>query len=687
MNANRLDKGGILQAGIQKTAAGAPPAVPDDLNAARLFFISMAVLAAAALPQFAEHGANSGQVLGGYSLKWLGLLGLTGLIALVCLTFFILLLTGARHKLSDWASTAQQFLSRRRGLAVLGALAVWAVYVMIVFYRFQKHFAETAPQVWLFFLAVGAGAFLLSALWKNPAFFWVFLMTTLLYGAGTKALGYLPDISTFPFSLSWSEGSRYYYASLFHAPALYGMDIPLSTMHPTRYLMQGLAFFAPGAGIAFHRFWQVALWLSFSLLTGYVLARRFRAHRPAVMLAVTLWAALFLLQGPVYYHLLVIAALVLAGFDRDRFWKTMAFVIAASLWAGISRVNWIPVPAMLAVTLYLLEEPVCASQQHAAGKSGGFAVWARYLRQPFAWSAAGLAAALASQAAYVLISGHEDISQFGSSFTSALLWYRLLPSPTFPMGVIPAVLLVSAPLLVLIIANWVSGRAHWHPLRIVGISLMLLVLFAGGLVVSTKIGGGSNLHNMDAYLTLLMTVGTAIAFGRFSSETGGWARIWNPWPLVAVIVLVPVIWNLNIGTPFARRNLAQASYDLGKLNETVQAYAAEGEVLFITQRQLTVFGLIPGVRVVPDYELVTLTEMSMANNRYYLDRFYNDLRSHRFALIVADRQHTGLRDPARNGFAEENNAWVENVSQHILNYYDEETYFDTQGISLLVPKQ
>ena len=47
--------------------------------------------------------------------------------------------------------------------------------------------------------------------------------------------------------------------------------------------------------------------------------------------------------------------LVLWGFDATHFWRNLVLVLVASLWAGISRVNWLPVPGMLAAALYLLE--------------------------------------------------------------------------------------------------------------------------------------------------------------------------------------------------------------------------------------------------------------------------------------------------------------------------------------------
>ena len=47
---------------------------------------------------------------------------------------------------------------------------------------------------------------------------------------------------------------------------------------------------------------------------------------------------------------------------------------------------------------------------------------------------------------------------------------------------------------------------------------MLLVLLVGGFIVSAKIGGGSNLHNLDGYLTLSLSVGLYLLFDRFTPE-------------------------------------------------------------------------------------------------------------------------------------------------------------------------
>lgn len=655
---------------------------PSDRTIVRFLFVGLVGLAAFSLPRLFETGKLSGRFVGSYSLQWLILLAIVSMIAVVELVGLGLVWSKTYAKLAMTTDQARESLARFGFLNLVGAALPWIAFVLLILYRYEKHFASFLPRVWLFWLAALVGAFFMMAYWRRLPFFWALLAVAILYGAGVKFIGYLPEISSFPFSLSWSEASRYYYASLPYATRMYGFSIPLTPMHPSRYLIMGVPFWLAETPLWLHRFWQVFLWVFMSLAAGWALMRRFRL--PAlVTLAAALWASLYVLQGPVYYHLQVSVILVLWTFDRQRFWKTTVFVVLASLWAGISRVNWIPVPAFLAVTLYLLEQPVRAS-----GGCSSIETWGRYLAAPLVWGLAGIAAALASQAAYVWVSGHDDVSAFGSSFTSALLWYRLLPSPTYPMGVLPMILLVTAPVLFLIGSNWTLSRRDWHFLRMLGVGGMLFILFTGGLVVSTKIGGGSNIHNLDSFIILVLVVGSYVFFGRVASETEARnQKAWKPWGLLFIILALPVVWNIDIGDPFIKRNMNQANYDLGKIQTITGEYAAQGEVLFITQRQLAVFGLVPGVRMAPDYELLTLSEMAISNNRVYLEQFYADLRRHRFALIVADRQSATIKDPAVDSFAEENNAWVTNIGNYLMKYYKSKEFLDTQGIDLLIPRE
>jgi len=282
------------------------------------------------------------------------------------------------------------------------------------------------------------------------------------------------------FSVGWSEASRFYYGSLLFSKSLYGVKLPLSVWHGTRYFLLAIPFLIHGLPIWTDRLWQVLLWLGITSLTSWLFVRRVRPPEWTTALILGGWLFLYLFQGAVYYHLQVCVIIILLGVSSKHPWRSLAAVIVSSFWAGMSRLNWFPVPAILAITLYLLEEPF--------SQVGQF--W-RYIFKPALWGVVGLATALLGEGFYIAISGNTDLKAFGSSLTSALLWYRWFPSPTNPIGIIPGTLIVSLPLFILI---YLSVRKHLkdvHPLRQAVLVIMLLILLVGGLVVSTKIGGGA----------------------------------------------------------------------------------------------------------------------------------------------------------------------------------------------------
>ena len=534
---------------------------------------------------------------------------------------------------------------------------------------------------WLvYWLAVLCSSALLRGKGVQRSFAELFAASLMLVAATYKVAVYLPELSNYPFSLGWSETSRYYYASLFFSEQVYGIQTPPTVLHPSRYLMQAVPFLIQGSPLWLHRMWQVFLWLGTTFLTSYLLTKRLAINDPLKRWVFLGWSFLFLLIGPVYYHLQVTVIIVLLGYDRRNPWKTFAAVILASIWAGISRINWFPVPGMLAATIFFLEEP-----------STGRPLW-RYPLKPVLWVGAGTMVAFAVQTLYALASGN-PVEQFSSSFTSDLLWYRLLPNPTYPMGVVLAVLLVSSPLLWMVIAS-LSGRwKAYHPIRWAGISVILLVLLAGGLVVSTKIGGGSNLHNLDAYLTLLLVVGSWCYYAKTTPDiiTGSPIAPGEPaahlhWIGMVYILLLPVYLTLLTGPvtpPVDRQRVDRALVAIESAAGT--AHANGRDSLFISERQLLTYDLIKTVPLVPDYEKVFLMEMAMADNPGYLGKLHQDLKNQRFALIVSEPLAIRYKGSAKS-FGEENDAWVKNVAEPILCYYEPFRTFRELKIQLLKPR-
>ncbi len=563
---------------------------------------------------------------------------------------------------------------RRLGwLNLLPALTAVGVAMLVVFapHRELLVLEQTVQGPWarlglIWFCSLVAALFLKAAF---PTLRPVEAVLGALMASGViyRALNFTAELSTSPFTLGWSEGSRFYFSSLFYAQRLYSQDLPWPFLHPSRYLMLSLPHLFPSLPLAFHRFWQVALWVGMNGLAAYLLARRLKLKRSALGWLFGAWAFLFLFQGPVYYHLLVMVCIIFAGFDSRRFGKSLIVVVLASLWAGISRVNWFPVPAMLGITFYLLETPY-------SGK------WWRYFRAPLLWGVAGIGAAAVAQAVYAIISKQPDVSAFGSSFTSDLLWDRLMPSPTYPPGILPMILLLTLPVLVLVALN--LRKVHFW--RGLALGAMTLVLFAGGVVVSTKIGGGSNLHNMDAYLTLLLAW-AALLWGGLAVDEQGAAQKRLPLILVLLAAALPFYPLVMGGAPVRYHDRAAEQAELDMLKKIVEPAAAGGQrVLFMWNRQLITFGEIQGVPLEAEYETVELMEMAMSRNTAYLEQFTQDLQTHKYGIIISTVQNTTYKD-AEAGFPEEHNAWTDAVAIPVMTYYCELDRLPLSEIQILLP--
>jgi hypothetical protein len=634
-----------------------------------LLFIS-ALLAALALLQ-----AIPGLRAGGISLtrsRWSLLLGMFILNIPAAVLAMIGIARGWFDGLLQRIETTS-VSSLVRGLAILLLVALAASFWYIRLRIFPDVLPQLFPSLWLF-LWISIPAMLLFKVITGFSFEASFASVVLPQVLLFRLWGILGAVTDFPFTLEYSETSRFYYGSLWFSRSLYGMDLPLSTLHPSRYLLQSIPFLISGLPLWAHRLWQALLWIILTGTASWLLARRLKLSNIGLTVLVAMWGFVFFLQGAVYYHLQVCVIIILLGVSVKHPWRSLIAVLFASAWAGISRVNWFPVPAMLAIALYLLEQP----------RSATSSLW-KYLLQPFLWAVTGLAVALLSQALYIPWSGNSNnAGDFGSAFTSDLIWSRLLPNATYPMGVVPAILLVSSPLLMGLFFYLRGKTRDWHFIRPLGIFAMLAVLFLGGLVVSTKIGGGGDIHNMDAFIVLLGITAASFFADRVAPETGVPQRGSLPAWLIPLIVLVPALFSIPGVAPRFSYDSAQAQADLNQLRAAVaDATEQGGDVLFISERHLLTFHMLDDVTLVPEYEVVTLMEMAMSGNEAYLEKFRGDLASHRFALIVTRKQRVVKKEG--EPFAEENNVWIDAISTPLLCYYQRSFTLESSNTLVLVP--
>ena len=597
----------------------------------------------------------------------------SAVVAVIALTAWF----GDIERLISWLKQAVGLLSRLNWLLLL-LIAVFAAAFPVLMYTepgiyLSQNWTRQALFLWLW----AAVTLSLIAYRRRP---WTHMAA--LAGLGMAVIyhlaTYFPHVTNYPFGLWWSETTRYYLGSTYLGQQIYGRDLPWAMKDMTRYLMQALPFLFPGGDeIWVHRLWQVLLRFLSGYLTGYILARRLKISSPLLTGLFTAWAGLFFFQGPVFYHLIVVVILVLWLADIGRFWKTLLVVLAASVYAGFSRINWVPMAGLIAAVIYFMETPV-------EGRT--FKQAARYLMPPAIWVVVGMAAGLAVQQYWAVNSGNPP-EIYLSSFTSYMLWDRLLPNPSFPMGILLQILLVSAPLLIyLALASGFWRNVHW--IRTLGLLGILSGLFAGGVIVSVKIGGGTNLHNMDVFLVVLLIMAVELYYQRAVDQTSRPVTVNFPYWLMAAAVAIPVVYTISFGgLGKTQLDPQSAAKDLEELQAYVdQAMSSGGDVLFMSERHLVTFGLIGDVSLVHEYEKMLLQEMVMGNNLAYLQTFAEDMAAQKYALIVSDKQPVRLKDPATEPLAMENNVVFETIVPMMSCAYEVETRIDSGNLELWVPK-
>jgi hypothetical protein len=498
------------------------------------------------------------------------------------------------------------------------------------------------------------------------------VFAVLLYGSIFILVTHLTYVRNYPFSLTWSEGNRLYDYSVILGSQRYQyagkLTLPYDT--PGRYLLWGILFALPNTPIWLHRLWDAALSTVLYVLLGYLVARWTRLGSLG-KISLALWIFLFLYQGPIYAPLLICAMIVVLTVSEKRIWLSLIGVTVASFYASISRWTWFPVPAIWAALIML------SKLDFSPGEN-----WKSIVRSLVP---AGLVALVGLAAGYLPNFDLFTPQQVSSGLVAdqPLLWYRLLPNATYPRGILLGVLVATGALMALlawaIIAN--KRRVHW--IQGLAYCLASIITLAVGLVISVKIGGGSNLHNLDMFLVTLVVI------------TGILLRDLNeiPWkvmpiPVQALLILVILIpaWSaFSEGEPLLLPTEDQVTKGIETIRREVTAASSTGEVLFMDQRQLLTFGIVPKVPLVPGYEKKYVMDMAMGNSQEYFSGFYSDLARKRFSLIVSEPLKE-VEQGQINSFGEENDAWVRWVSNPILCYYEPIKTWKSIKVELLIPR-
>ena len=618
-----------------------------------------------------------------------------GIAALAMLTLLALLGLGVSLRSSDklWSRIeALGFIQKRFGIVIV-VIALTGFPLVVSNSFFQQILGGAA---WIHLLVFWM--FALAGMWgvkifRNELDWSIALIAFMLCQSILQPLLInLPSITAYPFSMGWSETSRYYYPSLFLSRKIFGEQFALPILHPTLHFLLAAPYLFD-APLWAHRFWQTFLRLALVGLIAPALISRLSIQNRAIKIFAGMWMILFLLMGPVYLHLTIPILILLWMFSPHRPIQTWVAVLLASVWAGTSRVNWYVMPGMIAAVLYLLEVPFngrhvldAVALRQGRRQLGGKNIF-NYLFKPALWFVVGTLTAFVSMQIYIAFSGIPNPEDFFTSLSSPLLWYRLLPNESYAFGILPAAIFVSLPMWIVLYAQFRSRRADGHPVRIFFIVAALLALFIGGLIVSLKIGGGADLHNLDAYFTMLLIVFSYLVFARYTPQKRTAEFIPLKWGNAMSVIVIPILF-------LTQTNIAFKTYDPSRTEKTLSTMQSEidrvnangGEILFITQRHLISMGMLKNVTLIQEYEREELMDMAMSNNEEFLAHFKQEMESQRFDLIVVDPLTFKIL-ARRRAFSEENNVWVRGIMRPILCNYRLEESFPEDEIALYVPQE
>jgi hypothetical protein len=531
----------------------------------------------------------------------------------------------------------------------------------------------TNPNIRFSFLLIEL-TFVSALIWKDNS--QLISLKTVLIGAFALALisaltSEMMTVINYPFSIGWSEGNSFYVYSLIFGQRLYDSSTTIAVGSPGRYGLWGLPFLFPGLPISADRFWRVVLLTTLPLLVGWVLTRKTNNKylRLGIMLGIALF---FTVEAPLHPEFMLAALLVFAFmFDSSLITRGISLAIA-SLYVGFSRFTWVPAIAGWAILIDLI--------LYYPHRKGSFI---HRLIPTFTLAILGFFPGIAVTYRSFISYG------IGSSLTSQqpLLWYRLFPNSTLPLGILLSVLLYSGPFLVVFIWWIASGRWRLDWLQLLAISFGLAGFLIAGLIVSMKIGGGADLHNLDMYLMTLLLI-TVLGF--YAVMQAGTFR----WPLgIQIVIALAILTPLYGFTPFPHNSAYNSILDLPQPQDSQKALVdiqsevlqanQQGLVLFIDQRQLLTFDYIGRIPFVPDYEKKYMMDQAMGNNAAYFHKYYEDLASKRFSLIVTEVLRTRR---ATGAFSEENNDWVDWVSKPTLCFYQPLATYEDINVQLLVPR-
>jgi hypothetical protein len=306
---------------------------PDRLGFSRIILAFSALLALPAVSQIFEVTREQ-KASNVAASNWSPLIGLVLILGGAALVLLILLLTNRRDSILVRLESFPLAQGKWKALpvALLGIFLLVYPAVMI-----HPYYGVLLDKPWIRFFIVWwlwlLGMFCLKSF--SSRFSWAgALAAALILQAFRASREHRSPHLHRPSRLGGRKpaASR---RSLFFGLQLYGTRMSWAVLHPLLHLLLAIPFLIPGSPLWLHRLWQVFLRLGLTFVTGIAFSRWLKIEDKLLRWFFILWVFIFLLQGPIYLHLLLPVIIILLGFSETNQRKTLAVVIV-SLPAGLA---------------------------------------------------------------------------------------------------------------------------------------------------------------------------------------------------------------------------------------------------------------------------------------------------------------------------------------------------------------
>jgi hypothetical protein len=243
-----------------------------------------------------------------------------------------------------------------------------------------------------------------------------------------------------------------------------------------------------------------------------------------------------------------------------------------------------------------------------------------------------------------------------------------------------------------------QGKIHWIRKTAIGILIFLFLL--GGIVVSSKIGGGNNLHNFDGYLILLMICDLYFVIngvqGDKKLEGIGMDALRR---IVLIGICLQAGWIvLYLPGLSDLKTLSSAEAEVDHIQGLVDTVKNNDQrpVLFIYQTQLIATKTIKGALPVANMDNVALQDFAISNSPSLLSDYYEGISKQTWSMILMPPIFSENIKNAGFVFGEENNAWITYIAKPLLCSYhsveqsldfDYEIFLPTENAQSCLPGQ